>query len=139
MDKNKKRIILWVLVITAICIIFAFILNSQKTKMKEDNEILISSFSNEKEAVTKENESLKEEISKVREENGKLNEQLRLAREDLNDYGRNLREKDDEILIEAYNLYLKGDKEKAKEKVNILDTTYLTELQKYIYEKIVIG
>ena len=120
-------------------IIFSYISNSRKTKIKEDNEVLLSSIREEKEKVEKEKEALEEKLNIAREENGKLNEQLRLAREDLNDYGRNLREKDDEILIEAYNLYLKGDKEKAKEKVNILDTTYLTELQKYIYEKIVIG
>ena len=65
-----------------------------------------------------------------------MSNQLRNAKENMVDSGRLVKDNDDKLIIEAYDLYLQGKIKEAQKKVEVLDTTYLTELQLHIYKQI---
>lgn len=137
-DINKKtvqRLIIPVLIIVLIIICVKINSNSLNNKFAQT----ISSMNEEKQNLANKISSLEEELKKCREENGHMSTQLRSAREDMADSGRRVKDNDDKLIIEAYDLYLNGKVKEAQNKIEILDTTYLTELQLYVYKIIMMN
>ena len=120
-----------------IVLLFSCLAIKEKSMTKEFN-LTLSSINAEKENLNNKITSLENEITKAREENGYMADQLRDAKEDLRDAGRRVKDNDDELIIEAYELFLSGKNAEAQKKIQVLYTTYLTDLQLHIYKKIMI-
>ena len=133
-SKTIKRLIVPALIIILIIICLEIKENSMENKFA----VTISSMNEEKQNLNEKITSLEEEVKKCREENGHMANQLRNAKENMADSGRLVKDNDDRLIIEAYNLYLEGKIKEAQKKVEVLDTTYLTELQLHIYKQIMI-
>ncbi|MBE7045800.1 MAG: hypothetical protein E7396_00105 [Ruminococcaceae bacterium] len=133
-SKTVKRLIVPALILILIIICVEIKENSMEDKFA----VTISSMNEEKQNLNEKINSLEEELKKAREENGHMSNQLRNAKENMADSGRLVKDNDDRLIIEAYDLYLEGKVKEAQKKVEVLDTTYLTELQLHIYKQIMI-
>ena len=133
-SKTVKRLIVPALILILIIICVEIKENSMEDKFA----VTISSMNEEKQNLNEKINSLEEELKKSREENGHMSNQLRNAKENMADSGRLVKDNDDRLIIEAYDLYLEGKEKEAQKKVEVLDTTYLTELQLHIYKQIMI-
>lgn len=133
-SKTVKRLIVPALILILIIICVEIKENSMEDKFA----VTISSMNEEKQNLNEKINSLEEELKKSREENGHMSNQLRNAKENMADSGRLVKDNDDRLIIEAYDLYLEGKVKEAQKKVEVLDTTYLTELQLHIYKQIMI-
>ena len=136
--KINQKMIKRIFVPVIIVVLLIVSLSVKENSMEEKFALTISSMNAEKQNLNNKIDSLEKELDKSREENGIITGQLRNAREDLADAGRRVKDNDDKLIIEAYELYNKGKVMEAQKKVQVLDTTYLTELQLYIYKKIMI-
>ena len=132
--KTAKKIGILFLILV---LLFGSLAIKENSLTKKFN-LTLSSINAEKENLNNKINSLEESLTKSREENGYMADQLRNAREDLADAGRRVKDNDDQLIIEAYELFLGGNVAEAQKKIQVLDTTYLTELQLHIYKKIMI-
>lgn len=127
---NRLLIPFLIIILLIVCV------KIKESSMEDKFALTISSMNDEKQNLNNKISSLEEELKKCREENGHMSNQLRNAKENMVDSGRLVKDNDDKLIIEAYDLYLQGKIKEAQKKVEVLDTTYLTELQLHIYKQI---